>query len=57
MIEHHIHAVVGVSDRILVLNFGEKIAEGTPRQVVADPAVVTAYLGDDADPLLEREGA
>lgn len=56
MIEHHIHAVVGVSDRILVLNFGEKIAEGTPREVLADPEVVAAYLGDDANPLLEEEG-
>jgi branched-chain amino acid transport system ATP-binding protein len=56
MIEHHIHAVVGVSDRILVLNFGEKIAEGTPREVLADPEVVAAYLGDDANPLLEEGG-
>ncbi len=54
MIEHHIHAVVGVSDRILVLNFGEKIAEGTPREVVADPDVVAAYLGDETNPLLEE---
>ena len=47
MIEHHVHAVVGVADRIMVLNFGEKIAEGPPRQVLRDPAVVAAYLGDD----------
>ena len=45
MIEHHVHAVLGVSDRILVLNFGEKIAEGTPQEVLRDPEVVTAYLG------------
>jgi branched-chain amino acid transport system ATP-binding protein len=45
MIEHHVHAVAGVTDRILVLNFGEKIAEGPPRDVLADPAVVTAYIG------------
>ncbi len=50
MIEHHVHAVVGVSDRILVLNFGRKIAEGTPRDVVRVPAVVTAYLGEESAP-------
>lgn len=48
IIEHHIHAVVGVSDRILVLNFGERIAEGPPDAVVRDPLVVRAYLGEDA---------
>lgn len=48
IIEHHVHAVVGVSDRILVLNFGEKIAEGPPEEVVRDPIVVSAYLGSEA---------
>ncbi|HKD12066.1 MAG TPA: ABC transporter ATP-binding protein [Thermoanaerobaculia bacterium] len=47
-IEHHVHAVVGVSDRILVLNFGEKIAEGKPEGVMRDPEVVKAYLGEEA---------
>ncbi len=46
MIEHHVHAVMGISDRVLVLNFGEKIAEGSPKEVLANPAVVSAYLGD-----------
>ncbi len=45
MIEHHVHAVAGVTDRILVLNFGEKIAEGPPRDVLAEPEVVAAYVG------------
>jgi branched-chain amino acid transport system ATP-binding protein len=48
LIEHHVHAVVGLSDRILVLNFGERIAEGRPEEALRDPAVVAAYLGDDA---------
>ena len=47
MIEHHVHAVAGVTDRILVLNFGEKIAEGPPHGVLADPAVISAYIGDE----------
>ena len=48
MIEHHVHAVVGVSNRILVLNFGQKIAEGSPQTVLQDAAVIRAYLGDEA---------
>jgi len=46
MIEHHVHAVAGLSDRLVVLNFGKKIAQGRPAEALRDPAVVAAYLGD-----------
>ncbi len=48
LVEHHMRVVMGVCDRVVVINSGEKIAEGSPHEVVQHPEVVRVYLGREA---------
>jgi branched-chain amino acid transport system ATP-binding protein len=49
VVEHHMNLVMGISDRVVVLDFGRKIAEGTPREVRENAVVIDAYLGAETD--------
>ena len=49
LIEHDMRVVMTVCDRVVVLDHGEKIGEGSPAEIKRAPAVIKAYLGDDSD--------
>ena len=48
LVEHHMGLVMSIADRVVALNFGEKLSEGTPAYVQSDESVIKAYLGSKA---------
>jgi branched-chain amino acid transport system ATP-binding protein len=57
MIEHLMQAIMELSDRVVVLNSGQKLAEGTPKEIASNPMVIEAYLGDPALAATLKKGA
>jgi branched-chain amino acid transport system ATP-binding protein len=56
MIEHDMGVVMDISHRVMVLDFGRKICEGSPEEVLANEHVKRAYLGEQDDSLRDEEG-
>jgi len=57
LVEHHMGLVMGISDKVVALNFGRRIAEGTPEQVRCHPDVITAYLGEQVNGATDGQAA
>jgi branched-chain amino acid transport system ATP-binding protein len=57
LVEHHMGLVMGISDKVVALNFGRRIAEGTPDQVRGHPDVITAYLGEQVHGATDAQAA
>jgi len=56
LVEHHMDLVMSVCDRLVVLNFGQVIADGTPEAIRSNPEVSTAYLGSVVDEVATTTG-